>query len=72
MTPKPLPPGAPDRDDLAELRRSYAGRCQIDLNKETNAWEAIWYPTPTTMCLTYAPDLATLSAKLNAEGWAAI
>lgn len=72
MTPKPLPPGSSQPEDLAELRRRYAGKCQIALNQETKAWEAIWYPTPTTMCLSYAPDLATLAAKLNAEGWATI
>jgi hypothetical protein len=44
----------------------------ITLNDDTHAWEAIWYPTPTTMCLSYAPDLSTLAAKLNAEGWATI
>lgn len=68
MPPQPLPPGSSQPDDLAELRGRYAGKCQIALNRETNAWEAIWYPTPTTMCLSYAPDLATLATKLNAEG----
>lgn len=70
MTPQPLPPGLPVSDDLTELRRWYAGKCRISLNQETNAWEAIWYPAPTTMCLSYAPDLATLAAKLRAESWA--
>jgi hypothetical protein len=70
MTPRSLPPDSSQPDNLAELRRKYAGKCRIDLNQETNAWEAIWYPTPTAMCLSYAPDLATLVAKLNAEGWA--
>jgi hypothetical protein len=70
MTPQPLPPGLPGADNLTELRRRYAGKCRISLNQETNAWEAIWYPAPTTMCLSYAPDLATLAAKLSAEGWA--
>jgi hypothetical protein len=71
LTP-PLPPGPPQSGDLEELRRKYAGKCQITLNDDTHAWEAIWYPTPTTVCLSYAPDLATLAAKLNAEGWATI
>jgi len=57
-------------DDLTELRCRYADKCRISLNQETNAWEAIWYPTPTTMCLSYAPDLSTLAAKLSVEGWA--
>jgi hypothetical protein len=70
MTPTPLPPESQHPDPLEELRRRFAGRCQIALNGDTNAWEAVWYPTATTMCLTYAPDLATLAAKLNAEGWA--
>jgi hypothetical protein len=35
-------------------------------------WEAVWYPTPSTMCLSYEPDLATLAAKLSPEGWASI
>jgi hypothetical protein len=72
MTLQPLPSGPPHPDDLEALRRSYAGKCQITLNQETNAWEAVWHPTPTAMCLTYAPDLATLAAKLNAEGWGTI
>lgn len=71
MTTEPLPSEPTHPDDLHQLRRRYAVKCQIALNEETNAWEAIWYPTPTTLCLTYAPDLATLAAKLNAEGWAA-
>jgi hypothetical protein len=72
MTPQPLPSGSPQPDNLAELRHRYAGKCQMALNQETNAWEAVWHPTPTAMCLSYAPDLATLAAKLNAEGWASI
>lgn len=55
---------------LEELRSEYAGRCTIALNEETHAWEAVWHPTPTAICLSCAPDLATLVAKLNAEGWA--
>ena len=72
MTPQPLPSSSSQPDNLAELRHRYAGKCRIALNRETNVWEAIWHPTPTTMCLSYAPDLASLAAKLNAEGWATI
>jgi hypothetical protein len=72
MTPQPLPSGSSQPDNLADLRRRYAGKCRIALNQETKAWEAIWYPTPSTMCLSYAPDLATLAVKPNAEGWATI
>jgi hypothetical protein len=70
MSSTPFPARSSQPDSLAELRRRYAGKCLIALNQETHAWEAIWYPTPTTMCLSCAPDLATLAAKLNAEGWA--
>jgi hypothetical protein len=45
-------------------------KCTIKLNDETYAWEAIWHPTPTATCLTYAPDLAALAIKLTKEGWA--
>lgn len=55
---------------LAELRSEYAGRCTIALNGENHVWEAVWHPTPTSTCLSHAPDLAALAAKLNAEGWA--
>ena len=48
----------------------YADQCTIALNEETHAWEAVWHPAPTTICLSYAPDLATLATKPNAEGWA--
>jgi hypothetical protein len=70
MTSQPLPAGSSQPDNLVDLRRRYAGKCHIALNQETHAWEAVWHPTPSTMCLAYATDLATLAAKLGAEGWA--
>ncbi len=73
MTLRPLEPGPsrlPEPEELGQLRSRYAGKCSIALNDETHAWEAVWHPTPTSTCLSYAPDLATLAIKLNQEGWA--
>lgn len=66
----PEQPRSAQPGQLEGLRSEYANRCRIALNEETHAWEAVWHPTPTSTCLSYAPDLATLAAKLNSEGWA--
>lgn len=58
--------------ELDQFRSKYAEKCTIKLNGETHTWEAIWHPTPTATCLTYAPDLAALAVKLTKEGWATI
>jgi hypothetical protein len=51
--------------ELDQLRSKYAEKCTIKLNDETYAWEAIWHPTPTATCLTYAPDLAALGYQAD-------
>lgn len=63
--PRSVQPG-----QLEELCSEYGDRCTIVLNEVTHVWEAVWHPTPTSTCLSYAPDLATLAVKLNSEGWA--
>jgi len=67
---QPDPSRFPEPVELDQLRSKYAEKCTIKLNDETYAWEAIWHPTPTATCLTYAPDLAALAIRLTKEGWA--